>query len=78
MIDHGRFARLIEHFNSAFIAALSPTENQSIDERKMVKFKRQSVMKQYIKGKPLQREFKHWCRNNRDWLISSNLSTGRK
>ena len=69
---------LINHFNDAFQAALSPTAEQSIDER-MVKFKGQSMMKQYMKDKPIQRGFKHWCRNDSKtgYVFEIDLYTGK-
>ena len=54
---------LIKHFNAAFQNATSPTFEQAIDER-MTKFKGYHIMKQYMKQKPIQRGFKHWCRND--------------
>lgn len=69
---------LIKHFNEAFQAALSPTAEQSIDER-MVKFKGQSTMKQYMKDKPIQRGFKHWCRNDSKtgYVFEIDMYTGK-
>ena len=53
---------LTDHFNAAFQSAKMATFEQTIDER-MTKFKVQNIMKQYMKGKLIQRGFKHWCRN---------------
>ena len=70
---------VIEHFNKAFMAALSPTENQSIDEH-MIKFKGHNIMKQYVKGKPVKWGFKMWCRCDAKsgYLFEFDMYTGKK
>lgn len=70
---------LIDHFNAAFQNAMSPTFEQAIDER-MVKFKGQNIMKQYMKDKPIQRGFKHWCRNDAKsgYLFEFDIYVGRR
>ena len=54
---------LIKHFNAAFQNAMRPTFKQPIDER-MTKFRGNYIMRQYMNQKPIQRSFKHWCRND--------------
>ena len=70
---------LIKHFNAAFQNAMSPTFEQAIDER-MTKFKRHHIMKQYMKQKPIQRGFKHWCRNDSrtGYLYQFGIYAGKK
>ena len=47
-------------FNTRFLSALTATEHQSIDEH-MVKFKGHNIVRQFVKGKPIQWGFKIWC-----------------
>lgn len=70
---------LIKHFNAAFQNAMSPTFEQAIDER-MTKFKGHHIMKQYMKQKPIQRGFKHWCRNDSrtGYLYQFDIYAGKK
>jgi Transposase IS4 len=51
----------IEHLNAAFQKDRTPAECQSVDE-KMVKFKGYNIMRQYVKGKPVEWGFKLWMR----------------
>ena len=48
---------VIDHLNKNFDEVLSNNKEQSIDEH-MVKFKKRSSMKQYIKFKPIKWGFK--------------------
>ena len=70
---------IINHFNDAFLAGMAPTTHQTIDER-MVKFEGQNVMKQYMKDKPIDRCFKHFCRNcsNTGYVFEFDIYTGKK
>ena len=70
---------LIDHFNIAFQNAKNATYEQTIDER-MTKFKGQNSMKQYMKDKPIQRGFKHWCRNDAKsgYLFEFDIYVGKK
>ena len=70
---------LIQHFCESFQRAMEPTAQQSVDER-IVKFKGQSLMKQYMKDKPIQRGFKHFCRNDSEtgYVYKYDLYTGKK
>ena len=70
---------LINHFNAAFQNAKMATFEQTIDER-MTKFKGQNIMKQYMKDKPIQRGFKHWCRNDArsGYLYECDIYVGKK
>ena len=68
---------VIEHFNTCFMAALSPTQFQSIDEH-MIKFKGHNILRQYVKGKPIQWGFKMWCRcdSKTGYLFECDLYLG--
>lgn len=46
----------------------------------MVKFEGQNCMKQYMKGKPMDRGFKHFCRNcsNTGYIFEFDIYTGKK
>jgi len=70
---------VMEHFNSSFIAALSSTQFQSIDEH-MIKFKGHNILRQYVKGKPIKWGFKMWCRcdSKSGYLFEFDLYTGKK
>ena len=64
--DHDRAFKVrlvLNHFNEHFLSPLKPTQHQSINEH-MVKFKGDNILKQYVKGKPIQWGFKLWCRCN--------------
>ena len=53
--DHDRAFKVrpvLNHFNKSFLAAMSPTMHQSIDEH-MLKFKGHNILRQYVKGKPI-------------------------
>ena len=81
-LNHDRAFKIrpvIEHFNKAFMAAISPTKFQSIDEH-MIKFKGHNIMKQYVKGKPVKWGFKMWCRCDAKtgYLFEFDLYSGKK
>ena len=48
---------VLDHFNQCFLKTLSSTKQQSIDEH-MMKYKEHSILKHYVKGKPIQWGFK--------------------
>ena len=48
---------VLKHFNECFLDAMEPTRFESIDKH-MIRFKVRNIMKQYIKGKPIQWGFK--------------------
>ena len=52
---------VLDHFNASFVAAMAPSQFQSTDEH-MIKFKGHNILRQYVKGKPIQWGFKLWCR----------------
>ena len=56
-----------------------PCRCHSIDER-MVKFSGHSIMKQYIKHKPIKCSFKMWIRapSKTGYVYESKLCTGKK
>ena len=58
---------------------MTATKQQSIDEH-MVKYKGHSILKQYVKGKPVKWGFKMWCRcaSKSGYLYEFNLYTGKK
>ena len=70
---------VLDHFNKCFLNGISPTKQQSIDEH-MVKFKGRNILKQYVKGKPVQWGFKVWCRcdSKSGYLFQFDLYTGKK
>lgn len=69
---------VLDHFNSSFLAALSSTQFQSIDEH-MIKFKGHNILRQYVKGKPIQWGFKMWCRcdSKTGYLFECDLYLGK-
>ena len=80
--DHDRAFKVrlvLNHFNEHFLSALKPTQHQSIDEH-MVKFKGHNILKQYVKGKPIQWGFKLWCRcdSKTGYLFEGDLYCGKK
>ena len=52
---------LFDHLGKNFQNMLQPEAHQSIDEH-MCKFKGKSIMRQYMKNKPIKRGFKFWFR----------------
>ena len=80
--NHDRASKIrpiIDHFNSAFLAAVEPEEHQSIDEH-MIKFKGHNIMKQYVKNKPVRWGFKMWarCASKSGYLYEFDFYTGKK
>lgn len=65
---------VLKHFNEHFQDAITPSKAHSIDER-IVKFKEQNIMKQYIKNKPIK-----WVRasSKTGYVYESHLYAGRK
>ena len=53
--------------------------NQSVDEH-LIKFKRRSRMRQYVKNKPIQWGFKFWyrCATKTGYLYQFDLHLGKK
>ena len=43
----------LDHFNASFVAAMAPSQFRSIDER-MIKCKGHNILRQSVKGKPIQ------------------------
>ena len=70
---------VLNHFNLCFINGMYATAEQSIDEH-MIKFKGHNILKQYVKGKPVQWGFKLWCRcdSKTGYLFQFDLYTGKK
>ena len=80
--DHDRTFKVrsvLNHFNACFMNGMSATVEQSIDEH-MIKFKGHNILKQYVKGKPVQWGFKLWCRCNSKsgYLVEFDLYSGKK
>ena len=61
---------ITDHLNESFQAAFSNKPEQNIDEH-MTKFKRCSLMRQYLKIKPIKWGFKSWF-----WCASSEKLKG--
>jgi len=70
---------VMDHLNKRFLKSLSPTKRQAIDEY-MIKYQGHSMLKQYVKGKPIKRGFKLWCRcdSKSGFLYEFDLYTGKK
>ena len=70
---------VIDHLNSKFSEVLSNESEQSIDKR-MVKFKSRSRMKQYIQRKPIKLDFKFWfcCSNKSGCLYQMDIYLRKK
>ena len=80
--DHDRLFKVrpvLGHFNKSFLAAMNPTKHQSIDEH-MLKFKGHNVLRQYVKGKPIQWGFKMWCKcdSRTGYLFEFDVYAGKK
>ena len=65
-------------FNESFWSAMAPTKFQSIDEH-MICFKGH-IIKQYVKGKPIQWGIKMWCQceSKSRYLFEFDIYTGKK
>ena len=70
---------VINHFNDSFSACVFNDSTQSVDEH-MVKFKRRSSMRQYLKNKPINWGFKFWyhCASKTGYLYQFDLYLGKK
>ena len=70
---------VLNYFQSSFLAAMSSKRQQSIDEH-MIKYKGHNILRQYVKGKPIQCGFKMWCRcdSKSGYLFDFDLYTGKK
>ena len=70
---------VLEHFNQSFLLSQTASKYQSIYEH-MVKFKGHSILRQYVKGKPIQWRFKLWCRcdSKTGYLYEFDLYLGKK
>ena len=44
---------VLDHFNASFVPAMASSQFQSIDEH-MIKCKGRNILRQYMKGKPIQ------------------------
>ena len=68
-----------DHLNSKFYEVLSNNSEQNTDEH-LVKFKRRSGMKQYIKSNPIKWGFKFWfcCSSKSGYLYQMDIYLGRK
>ena len=80
--DHDQAFKLrpvFKHFNGFFSAAIELTKFESINKH-AIRFKRRSIMKQYVKRKPIQWGFKMWCRcnSNSKYLFEFDWYTGKK
>ena len=80
--DHDRLFTerpVLGHFNKSLLAAMNPTKHQSTDEQ-MLKFKGNNVLRQYVKGKPIQWGFKMWCRreSRTGYLFEFDIYAGKK
>ena len=69
------FDHLMKHLQEALL----PESHQSIDER-MCKFKGKSLMRQYMKNKPIKWCFKFWfrCGSKSGYLYQFDMYLGRK
>ena len=58
---------------------MAPTKFQSVDEH-VIKFKGHNILRQYVKGKPIQWGFKLWCRcdSKTGYLFEFDLYSGKK
>ena len=67
------------HLGKHFQDILQPEAHQSIDEH-MCKFKGKSIMRQYMKNKPIKWDFKFWfrCRPTSSYLHEFNMYLGKK
>ena len=80
--DHDRAFKVrlvLNHFNTRFLSALTATQHQSTNEH-MVKFKGHNILRQFVKGKPIQWSFKIWCRcdSKTGYLFEGDIYCGKK
>ena len=70
---------LFNHIEKHFQEALQPECHQSIDEH-TCKFKGKSIMRQYMKNKPIKWGFKFWfcCGAKSGYLYEFNMYVGKK
>ena len=70
---------LFDHLGKYFQDMLQPEAHQSIDEH-MCKFKEKSIMRQYMKNKPIKWGFKFWFRYGAKsvYLFEFDMYLGKK
>ena len=70
---------LFDHLGKHFQDMLQPEAHQSIDEH-MCKFKGKSIMRQYMKNKPIKWGFKFWfrCGAKSGYLYEFDMYLGNK
>ena len=70
---------VIKHLNKVFAECLSNSPFQSVDEH-ICKFKGRSSMEQYIKNRPIKRDFKYWyrCDSETGYVYQLEMYQGRK
>ena len=70
---------LFDHLLKHFQEAMQPESHQSIDEH-MCKFKGKSIMRQYMKNKPIKWRFKFWfrCGSKSRYLYEFDMDLGKK
>ena len=70
---------LFDHLGKHFQDMLQPEAHQSIDEH-MCKFKGKSIMRQYMKNKPIKWGFKFWfrCGAKSGYLYEFDMYLGKK
>ena len=70
---------LFDHLGKHFRDMLQPEAHQSIDEH-MCKFKGKSIMRQYMKNKPIKWGFKFWlrCGGKSGYLHEFDMYLGKK
>ena len=70
---------LFDHLGKHFQDMLQPEAHQSTDEH-MCKFKRKSIMRQYMKNKPIKWGFKFWfrCGAKSGYLYEFGMYLGKK
>ena len=69
----------LDHLQRHFMSSLEPEAQQSVDEH-MCKFKGRSILRQYMKNKPIKWGFKFWfrCGSKSGYLYQFDIYTGRK
>ena len=74
-----KMSPLFDHLRKHFQDMLQPEPHQSIDKH-MCKFKGKSIMRQYIKNKPIKWGFKFWfrCRAKPDCLYEFDMYLEKK
>lgn len=70
---------LFIHLQTHFLKTLQPESHQSVDEH-MCKFKGKSLMRQYMKNKPIKWGFKFWfrCGSKSGYLYEFDMYLGKK